>query len=135
MYRYMSDSKQYVGERMEKVRRFEDLTVWQKSHKLTLMIYKITKDFPKEEKFGLVSQMRRAAVSISANIVEGFKRRGSRDKVNFYNISQGSLNELQYYLTLVKDLGYIASVENIKSLADEVGKMLNGLITSIVHRP
>ena len=68
-----------------------------------LEIYKITKDFPKDEKFGLVSQMRRASVSIPANIEEGFKRRGIKDKINFYNISQSSLTELQNYLILVRD--------------------------------
>jgi four helix bundle protein len=116
---------------MDKVNKFEDLLVWQKSHQLALRIYKVTRDFPSEEKFGLVSQMRRSAVSVSANIVEGFKRRGSRDKINFYNIAQGSLNELQYYLILVKDLQYIVSTEDVKLLIEEVGKMLQGLINSI----
>ena len=115
----------------DKIRTFEDLIVWKKSHDLTLEIYKITKDFPSEEKFGLVSQMRRAAVSIPANIAEGFKRRGSKDKIHFYNISQGSLGELQYYLILVKDLGFKVDLAKINSLILEIGKMLNGLITII----
>jgi four helix bundle protein len=115
----------------DKIRKFEDLIVWKKSHDLTLEIYKITKDFPSEEKFGLVSQMRRSAVSIPANIAEGFKRRGSKDKIHFYNISQGSLGELQYYLILVKDLGFKTNLDKINSLILEIGKMLNGLITII----
>ena len=121
---------------MSKILSFEDLTVWQKSHQLALEIYKATKSFPPEEKFGLVSQMKRAAVSVPANIAEGFKRRGTRDKINFYNISQSSLNELQYYMILIKDLKYSEKIEKIKLLIEEIGKMLNGLIVSIeTNRP
>ena len=69
-------------------------------------MYKFTSTLPNEEKYGLVSQMRRAAVSIPANIAEGFKRRGQNDKAHFYNIAQGSLEELRYYFILVNDLGY-----------------------------
>lgn len=76
---------------MKKVRKFEDLEVWQKAHWLVLNIYKITADFPAEEKFGLISQMRRAAISIPANVVEGYKKRSPRDKANFYNMAQASL--------------------------------------------
>lgn len=75
--------------------------------------------------------MRRAAISVAANIAEGFKRRGIKDKINFYNTSQGSLNELQYYTILVKDLKYTGPLDKVKSLTEEVGKMLNGLISSI----
>lgn len=120
---------------MSKIQNFEDLTVWQRSHELVLKIYKLTRDLPKEEKFGLVSQMRRAAISVTANIVEGFKRRGIKDKINFYNTSQSSLNELQYYIILIEDLKYADGLEKIKSLIDKVGKMLNGLISSINHSP
>ncbi len=116
---------------MGKIQRFEDLVVWKKSHELVLEVYRITKDFPNEEKFGLVPQMRRAAVSIPANIAEGFKKRGSKDKINFYNISQGSLSELQYYSVLIKDLGFKVNLDKINSLIPEIGKMLNGLITVI----
>jgi len=98
---------------------------------LFLEVYYLTKDFPVEDKFGLVSQMRRSAVSVPANIAEGFKRRGTKDKINFYNISQGSLSELQYYLILVKDLGFKVNLGKVNSLISEVGKMLNGLITTI----
>ena len=118
----------------EKIQRFEDLEVWQKAHAVVLEIYKITKGFPQEEKFALVSQMRRAAVSIAANIAEGFKKKGKKDKRNFYNISQGSLEELRYYMILAKDLGYVKSVERIMEEIDGVGRMLYGLINSIKER-
>lgn len=115
-----------------KIKQFEDLLVWQKSHSLVLNIYKITKQFPYEEKFGLVSQMRRAAVSIAANIVEGFRKRSQRDKINFYNIAQGSSDELRYYIKLASDLGYLDGKEKeIDKQLDEVGKMLSGLVVSI----
>lgn len=118
-----------------RIQKFEDLKVWQKAHDLVLRIYKITKDFPNEEKFGLVSQMRRAAVSIAANIVEGFRKRGKRDKINFYNIAQSSSDELRYYIMLAKDLSYLKErTEEIQLLIDEVGKMLNGLIESVDER-
>ena len=119
---------------MGKVEKFRDLTVWQKAHQLTLEIYKVTKDFPNEEKFGLVSQMRRAASSIPANIAEGFTKRGKKDKINFYNISQGSLEELKYFLILSKDLNYIRDEKPLYELGEEIGKMLHSLILSIQHR-
>jgi len=111
---------------------FEELIVWQKSHQLTLKTYKLTKDFPKEELYGLVSQMRRAAVSIPSNISEGFRRRSAKDSVHFYVMAQGSLEELRYQLLLSRDLGYIAEIEynKNKELTDECGKLLNGWIKS-----
>ena len=114
-----------------KVERFQDLEVWKKSHRLVLKIYNLTRGFPKEEKFGLVSQMRRAAVSIPANLAEGFKKRTQKDKSNFYNIAQGSLEEIRYYLILAKDLNYIIDNGEFIDSADEIGKMLYGLIRSI----
>jgi four helix bundle protein len=119
---------------MGKIEKFEDLVVWNKAHQLALEIYKVTKTFPKEEKFGLVSQMRRTAVSIPANIAEGFKRKGLKDKINFYNISQSSLSELRYYIILAKDLNYVNITENIDFSMEEVGKLLNGIISSISSR-
>lgn len=86
---------------------FEDLVVWQKSHALALRTYTVTRDFPREELYGLVSQMRRAAVSIPANTAEGFKKRGRTDKARLMNIAQGSLEELRYYVRLAGDLGYL----------------------------
>ena len=86
---------------------FEDLIVWQKAHQFVLNVYKLTTSFPKHELYGLVSQMRRAAVSIPANIVEGFRKSTKPDKARFYNIAQASLEEIRYYLILSRDLGYI----------------------------
>ncbi|MCX5701763.1 MAG: four helix bundle protein [Candidatus Omnitrophica bacterium] len=120
---------------MAKITSFKELSVWQKSHELVLEIYKITKSFPVEEKFGLASQMKRAAVSVAANIAEGFKRKGIKDKINFYNISQSSLSELEYYTILTKDLNYSEGLEKIGLLIEETGKMLNGLISSIRTQP
>jgi len=115
---------------MGKVISFEDLEVWQKSHRLALEIYRVTGQYPTEEKFGIVTQMRRAAVSIPANIAEGFKKMGRRDKINFYNIAQGSLSELKYFIILSKDLGYLTDFQAISTLIEDVGRMLNRLILS-----
>ena len=117
-----------------KLERFEDLLVWQRAHELTLVVYRMTSRFPGEERFGLVSQMRRAAVSVPANIAEGFKKRSRPDKVRFYNISQGSLEELRYYLILSRDLGYVVDSDSAQANLDEVGRMLHGLIASIIGR-
>jgi four helix bundle protein len=115
----------------EKIKDFTDLLVWQKSHQLALDIYKITRSFPAEERFGLISQMRRSAVSIPANIAEGFGKKGLRDKLNFYNIAQGSAEELKYYLILAKDLGYLADNDKFNRSLMEVVRMLSGLIHAI----
>jgi four helix bundle protein len=96
-----------------------------------LQTYEITKAYPNDEKFGLVSQMRRAGVSVAANIAEGFKKRGRKDKAKFYNISQGSLEELRYYMILSKDLKYISKINNVMEDIDKVGRMLHGLISSV----
>ncbi|MDX6304240.1 MAG: hypothetical protein QOI77_1209, partial [Blastocatellia bacterium] len=85
---------------------FQDLLVWQKAHLFVLATYKYTRLFPKEEIYVLTSQFRRAAISIAANIGEGFKKRGKSDKARFMNIAQGSLEECRYYLILATDLGY-----------------------------
>lgn len=114
-----------------KANSFEDLEVWKRSHQLVLNIYHITRDFPSDEKFGLISQMRRSAVSIPANIAEGFKKRTLRDKSNFYNIAQGSLEELHYYLILSKDLKYLHDNKKLLDYVEEIGRMLNGLIKSL----
>ena len=102
---------------------FEDLLVWQKSHAWVLKIYRLTENFPKQETFGLTSQLRRAAVSVPANIAEGFKKRGDKDKARFYNISQGSLEECRYYLILARDLRY-GETQSLMQDADEIGRML-----------
>jgi four helix bundle protein len=106
------------------------LIVWQKSHKLVLKIYEITKDFPKDELFGLTSQIRRASVSVPSNIVEGKARGSYKEYKRFLLMARGSLEEVKYQLLLAKDLYYIeeSKYESILKIADEVGKMLNGLI-------
>jgi four helix bundle protein len=94
----------------------------------------VTQGFPGEERYGLVAQMRRAAVSIPANIAEGFKRRGIQDKLRFYNVSEGSLEELKYFFILSRDLGYIASETELMDQAETVGRLLNGLSASTERR-
>lgn len=113
-----------------KAHSYQDLIVCQKAHKLVLNIYCITQTFPKEELFGLTSQIRRAAVSIPANIAEGFGRQGTKDKLRFYNISLASLNEVNYYLLLINDLKYAETNELILDI-EEVGKMLKSYSSKI----
>ncbi len=114
--------------------RFEQLDVWQGAHGLVLDVYRITATMPRDQRFGLISQMQRAAVSIPANIAEGFKRRSRADKVHFYNMAQGSLEELRYYFILCRDLGYKLEYDRVATQADQIGRMLNGLIKSIDAR-
>ncbi len=121
---------------MGKIDSFQQLDAWQEAHRLVILVYRVTEHFPNQERFGLVSQMRRAAVSIPANIAEGFKRRGLREKVRFYNIAEGSLEELKYYCILSGDLGYISPKTRTELAAqtETVGRMLNGLIASTERR-
>lgn len=106
---------------------FRNLKVWEKSHSLVLIIYKATYSFPREEIYGLSSQMRRAAVSIPANIAEGYKRTGHRDKIRFFNIAQASLEEVRYFLILASDLNYVIPKE-ASFLSEEISKMLEAYI-------
>ena len=110
---------------------FEDLVVWQKAHQLVLGVYRFTESFPNKELFGLTSQLRRAAVSVSANIAEGFKKRGKADKARFLNIAQGSLEECRYYLILSTDLKYGDSADLKLQLA-EVSKLLEAYVRAIL---
>jgi len=109
------------------------LIVWQKSHELVLKIYKITKQFPKDEMFGLTSQIRRAATSIPSNIVEGKARGSNNDYRRFLLISRGSLEELKYQILLAKDLNYMDEItyKELFALSDKVGKLLGGLIKKL----
>ncbi len=112
---------------------FKKLIVWQKAHKLVLDVYKITNNFPKTELFSLISQMKRAAISVAANIVEGSKRKTSKDRKHFLIMSETSLEELKYYFLLSLDLNYIDLIEEkeLTNKAREIGKMLTGLSNSI----
>jgi len=107
---------------------FKDLIVWQKSHLLVLKIYEITKQFPREEIYGLTNQIRRAAYSVPANIVEGKKKKTIPHQLSFINIAEGSLEEVKYFLILSKDLKYIEDDRYNELLkdAEEIGKLLNG---------
>jgi four helix bundle protein len=108
----------------EPARSFRDLLVWQKAHQFVLRVYQLTTAFPRQETFGLSLQMRRAAVSIAANIVEGFAKRSKAEKARFLNIAEGSLEESRYYLILTQDLGYGRTEELLTSL-EEVSRLLN----------
>ena len=110
---------------------FRDLFVWQKSHSLVLQVYQLTRKLPREELFGLTSQMRRAAVSVPANIAEGFKRRGKPDKARHMNIAQGSLEELRYYFILCADLSYLPT-NTAEDQIDEVARMLGAYTAAIL---
>ena len=114
------------------IQTFQDIKAWQKSHALTLSVYRLTESYPKHELFSLVSQSRRAGVSIPSNIAEGFRRNGKNDSLHFYNMAQGSLEELRYQVLLAKDLKYISAQQYEKFIieAEEVSKLLFGWIKS-----
>ena len=116
---------------------FMDLIVWQKAHQFVLGVYKLTRNFPKEEIYGLTSQLRRSAVSIPANIAEGFKKRGIQDKKRYFNIAQASLEESRYYLILARDLSYggslCTSYNTLFPILQEVSKLLEAYSTSILN--
>ena len=114
----------------ETIKSFCDLTAWQEGHVLVVSVYKITSSFPKEEQFGITNQLRRAAVSITSNIAEGFGRGTTKDRVHFYRIATGSLNEVQNQLLISRDIGYL-HIEKWNELEKQViivNKILNGLI-------
>ena len=115
---------------MDRAKSFTDLIVWQKAHEFVLRIYRLTNDLPKSRTYGLVSQFSRSAVSIAANISEGFVKKGKADKLGFYNFAQGSIQECVYYLILSKDLNY-SKDNNLIDLLDEVAKMLQSYINPI----
>lgn len=116
------------------IKSFTDLYTWRAGHKLVVNIYKITKKFPPEEQFGLTSQIRRAAVSFTSNIAEGFGRKSRKEKAQFYSISLGSLIEAQNQLLIARDVGYITKEEfdDLARQTIEISKMTNGLIKSSV---
>lgn len=116
------------------IKTFRDLNVWQKAHNLVIEIYKITRNFPKEENYGLVAQLRRSTSSIPTNIVEGFKRKSKKDYAHFLNIADGSLEETKYHILLAKDLGYIKKEDfnKLNDMCDEIGRMLFGFYKKLI---
>jgi four helix bundle protein len=123
-------------EEKRKIQSFTDLIAWQEGHKRAVLIYRKTESFPKNEIFGLTSQIRRAAVSVTSNVAEGFNRASLKEKVNFYGISQGSVGELESQLLIARDIGFL-EVSDFKALADQavkVHKLLVGLIQSTKKR-
>jgi len=115
-----------------KITSFTDLNAWKEGHRLVLEVYKITKSFPTDERFGLIDQMRRCAVSITSNIAEGFSRRSKKEKAQFFYMALGSITELQNQLLIARDIKYI-SQEVFHELAEKtivVSKLTNGLIKS-----
>jgi four helix bundle protein len=116
----------------EPAKTFRDLEVWKKAHQLVLSIYRYSERFPRKEIYCLTPQIRRSAISVPANIAEGFKKRSKLDKIRIMNIAQGSLEETRYYLILAGDLGYGDSVALLEE-TDVVGRMLDGYISSIQH--
>ena len=113
------------------MRTFRQLKVWQHAHQLVLETYHLTRSFPSEERYGLTQQMRRAAISIAANITEGHQRKSKAEFLHFLNIAHGSLDERQYYLILATDLRYATDLTKMSENAEEVGRMLNGLTQHI----
>jgi four helix bundle protein len=115
------------------VNPYERLEAWQAAHRLVLLIYRTTRGFPPEERFGLVSQLRRAAFAVAVNIVEGSAKKGPREFRRFLDIAVGSVAELRYPLRLVKDLNLVSeeAFQDLEALRDQVGRLTWGLYTSM----
>ena len=111
-------------------KEFRDLVLWQKAHSLVLYVYSLSRTFPKHELYGLTSQIRRAAVSVPANIAEGFKKRTAGEKIRYLNIAQGSLEECRYFLILIEDLGY-SETKGAMITLEETSKILEAYIKGI----
>ncbi len=113
-----------------KIKSFTDLNVWKEGHKLVIMVYKITGEFPKTETYSLVDQMRRAASSVTANIAEGFGRQTYKEKLQFYYLAQGSLTELKNFILIAKDVGYLEQInfDNLSEQANLTHKLLQGFL-------
>jgi four helix bundle protein len=116
------------------MQRFTELKVWQRSHALVLQVYRLTKSFPPEERYGLTSQLRRAALSVPTNIAEGSKRQTNTEYARFLNIAEGSLAETEYLLMVSRDLHYLSgeAAKPVIIEADEIGKMGHGLRSKVV---
>jgi four helix bundle protein len=124
------ESEARTGALRKPARTFQDLVVWRKGHEFVLGVYGFTAGFPKQETYALCSQMRRAAVSVPANIAEGFRKRGRADKIRFMNTAEGSLEECRYYLILAHDLGY-GNTQKLRALLEEVSRLLNAYAKAI----
>jgi four helix bundle protein len=118
---------------VENPKNYKELDVWRRSLRLTIELYKVTRGFPEVEKFGLVSQIRRSAASIPANIAEGWGRGSTKEYIKFLLIARGSLNELETHLIISKELGYIppATTNELSATLADIGKMLNRLISAL----
>lgn len=119
-----------IQDSRNKIKEFTDLLVWQEGHKLVILIYTLTKSFPKQEMYSLVDQMRRAVASITSNVAEGFGRQGYKEKIQFYYQAQGSLTELKNQLFIARDVGYLLGNDFDKALeqASKTHQLLQGLI-------
>ena len=113
---------------------FQKILAWQKAHEFTKLVYQISKHFPEDERFGLTSQFRRAAVSIGANIAEGYKKLSKADKLRFFNISEGSMSECMNYIILAYDLGYITTSEHelLCSTIESAGRLLTAYCKGVI---
>jgi four helix bundle protein len=114
----------------EKSQNFREVLAWQKAHAFTLAVYRATESFPKHELFALTSQLRRAAASVPANFVEGFRKRTTPDKLKFYNIAQSSADECLYHLILAHDIGY-ADTTTLQADLEEISRLLQGYINGL----
>ena len=119
-----------MSEPLPPARTFQDLVVWRKAHEFVLGMYKMTANFPRHETYTLTSQLRRAAVSVPANIAEGFRRRGKADKVRFMNVAEGSVEECRHYLILARDLGY-GETDEFTKLLENVSRLLHAYSKAI----
>ena len=115
----------------EPAKSFQDLIVWQNAHAFVLAVYGVTRGLPKEERCGLTSQFRRAAISIPANIAEGFRKHSKQDKARLLNIAEGSLEECRYYLILAHDLGYLET-RTLRELTEEICRLLNAYRSALL---
>lgn len=117
------------------IKNFESVVAWQKAYKFTLMVYRIANTFPECERFGLSSQFKRAAVSIPANIAEGYKKLSKADKLRFYNIVQGSIEECRCYVYLSKDLGYVGAevFSELMGALSDASRLLNAYCKGVIN--
>jgi len=119
-----------------KIQSFKDLNSWKEAHKLVLMIYEVSRNFPDDEKFGLISQIRRCAVSVSSNIAEGFGRNTAKDKLQFYGIARGSILELENQLIIARDLSYVKNTDFslIENQVFVTSRLITGLMRTALNR-